>query len=72
MNYIKHTTPRLLIADEGKKIRSRSDVYMPKHKDEEGNLISEHKPYYASVIFLSEQIQTLEEINSIYVEEVVS
>lgn len=72
MNYIKHTTPRLLIADEGKKIRSRSDVYMPEHKDEEGNLISEHKPYYASVIFPSEQIQTLEEINSIYVEEVVS
>lgn len=69
MNYIKHTTPRLLIADEGKKIRSRSDVYMPEHKDEEGNLISEHKPYYASVIFLSEQIQTIEDINSIYVEE---
>lgn len=42
------------------------------YKDEEGNLISEHKPYYSSVIFLSEQIQTLEEINNIYVEEVVS
>lgn len=58
MNYIKHTTPRLLIADEGKKIRSRSDEYTP-----------EHKPYYASVIFLGEQIQTLEDINNIYVEE---
>lgn len=69
MNYIKHTTPRLLIADEGKKIRSRSDEYTPEHKDEEGNLISEHKPYYSSVIFLSEQIQTLEDINNIYVEE---
>ena len=69
MNYIKHTTPRLLIADEGKKIRSRSDVYMPEHKDEEGNLIPEHKPYYASVIFLGKQIQTLEDINNIYVEE---
>lgn len=69
MNYIKHTVPRLLIADEGKKIRSRSDEYMPEHRDEEGNLISEHKPYYASVIFLGEQIQTLEDINSIYVEE---
>lgn len=42
------------------------------HKDEERNLIPEHKPYYSSVIFLGEQIQTLEEINSIYVEEVVS
>ena len=72
MNYIKHTTPRLLIADEGKKIRSRSDEYIPEHKDEEGNLISEHKPYYSSVIFLGEQIQTFEDINNIYVEEVVS
>ena len=69
MNYIKHTTPRLLIADEGKKIRSRSDEYMPEYKDKEGNLIPEHKPYYSSVIFLSEQIQTLEDINNIYVEE---
>lgn len=71
MNYVKHTTPRLLIADDGKKIRSRSDEYTPEHKDEEGNLISEHKPYYASVIFLGEQIQTLADINSIYVEEEV-
>ena len=72
MNYIKHTTPRLLIADEGKKIRSRSDEYIAEHKDEEGNLISEHKPYYSSVIFLGKQIQTLEDINNIYIEEVVS
>lgn len=72
MNYIKHTTPRLLIADEGKKIRSRSDVYMPEQKDEDGNVIvDEHKPYYSSVIFLGEQIQTLEQINSIYIEEVI-
>ena len=69
MKLINYTNPKILIADEGKKIRSRSDVYMPEHKDKEGNLIPEHKPYYSSVIFLSEQIQTLEDINNIYVEE---
>lgn len=72
MNLIKHTTPRLLIADEGKMIRSKSDIYEPEHKDENGNIIAEHKPYYASVIFLSDQIENLEQINELYVEEVKS
>ena len=39
------------------------------HYDEEGNLVPEHKPYYSSVIFLGEQINSLEECKELYVEE---
>lgn len=33
--------------------------------------ITEHKPYYSSVIFLGEQINTLEKAKELYVEEEV-
>lgn len=70
MQLINYTNPRLLIADEGKQIRSKNDVYVPAKYDEEGNLIEEeHNPYYATVIFPGVQIQTLEQAEEIYVEE---
>ena len=38
--------------------------------DEQGNIIEpEHLPYYTSVIFLGEQINSLEECEELYVEE---
>ena len=41
MQYIGHSKPKLLIADEGKKIRNINDLYIPAEYDEEGNLIKE-------------------------------
>ena len=54
MKIINYTKPRLLIAEE---------------KDETGNVIKEeHKPYLTNLIFLGEQITTLEEAQEIYEE----
>ena len=72
MVLINHTNPRLLLADEGKHIRSINDIYVPAKYDEQGNLIEEeHKPYYATVIFVGVQVQTLEQAQEIYIEEEV-
>ena len=40
MQYVGHSKPKLLIADEGKKIRNINDLYIPAEYDEEGNLNS--------------------------------
>ncbi len=69
MKAILYTKPKLLIADEGKMLRAINDVYEAEHTDEQGNLISEHKPYYSSIIFLGDQINSLEECEKLYVEE---
>ena len=70
MQYVGHSKPKLLIADEGKKIRNINDLYIPAEYDEEGNLIKEeHLPYYSTIIFLAEQIDSLEKCKELYVEE---
>ena len=70
MQYIGYTKPKILLADEGKMIRDINDIYVPAKYDENGLLIEEeHKPYYTSVIFVGEQINSLEECKKIYVEE---
>lgn len=70
MQFINHTNPKLLIAEEGKKIRSINDIYAPEEKDEQGNVTSpEHIPYYSTLIFLGSQIETLEQAKEIYIEE---
>jgi hypothetical protein len=70
MQLINYTTPRLLIADEGKHFRDKNDVYVPEHMDEEtGELIPAHYPYYMTMCFPGVQIQTLEDALEIYVEE---
>ena len=69
MELITRTKPNLLIADEGKYIRSRNDIYIPAKYDEQGNLIEEEKiPYYSTLIFLADNIDT-SKINELYVEE---
>ena len=68
MELITRTKPNLLIADEGKLLRDINDVYVAEHYDEEGNLIPQKKPYYASIIFLADNIDT-SKINELYVEE---
>lgn len=69
MKFLNYTKPRLLVADEGKHIRSKTDVYVAEHIDEDGNVVPEHTPHYSTVIFLGSQIQTLEEVENLYIEE---
>lgn len=69
MKLINYTNPRLLVADEGKHIRDVNDIYIAEHEDENGVIISEHYPYYATVIFPGIQIQTLEQVKELYIEE---
>lgn len=69
MKYIGYTKPKLLIADEGKHIRSIDDVYTPAKYNEQGELIEpEHLPYYTSVIFLADNFDE-SKLNELYVEE---
>lgn len=69
MKLINHTTPRILIADEGKHFRAINDVYEEAHIDEDGNEIEEHFPYYMTMCFPGSQIQTLEQAEELYIEE---
>lgn len=69
MTYIGHTTPKILIADEGKHIRDINDVYTSAEYDKEGNIIQEeHLPYYSTIIFLADNINK-DNIEKLYVEE---
>lgn len=54
---------KILIADENKHIRDIKDVYTPATKTEE-----EHKPYYATIIFLADNFDE-NKLNDLYVEE---
>lgn len=54
---------KILIADENKQIRDVNDVYVPATETEE-----EHKPYYASIIFLADNFED-SKLNELYVEE---
>lgn len=70
MQLIKREKLRLLLADEGKHIRSINDVYTPEHIDTKtGDIIPEHFPYYSEMIFLGEQVKE-KDINKMYVEEI--
>lgn len=63
MIYIGHSKPKLLIADEGFKLRDKNDVYVKATEQE-----PEHIPYYTDVIFLADNM-TREEARNQYVEE---
>lgn len=68
MFLLKHTTPKMVVADEGKHIRGINDVYVPEHTDEEGNVVEEYVPYYTTVIFVPDSY-TEAQMNEDYVEE---
>ena len=70
MQLINWTKPKMIISDEGKHIRDKQDVYVPEHKDEEGNLIPEHFPYYSTTIFVPDDF-TEEQMNELYIEETI-
>ena len=68
MKFFSYTKPRMIVADEGKQIRNKDDVYVAEHIDEEGNKVEEHIPYYSTTIFVPDSF-TEEEMNELYVEE---
>lgn len=73
MQLISYTKPRVLIADKGKHMRDKNDIYTPAKYDEDGKLIEEeHFPYYSTLIFPAEQLDTLEKCEEIYIEEEIT
>jgi hypothetical protein len=63
MEIRKYGEKKILIADENKQIRDINDVYTPATETEE-----EHKPYYASIIFLADNFED-SKLNELYIEE---
>ena len=70
MTLFNYTQPKMIVTDMGKQIRSKTDVYIPEHKDEEGNIVPEHFPHYSTTIFVPENF-TIDMMNELYVEEVI-
>ena len=68
MELIPHTVPKMVISAPGKLIRSKDDVYVPEHTDEEGNIVPEHIPYCTTTVFVPDSF-TEEQMNELYVEE---
>lgn len=68
MKLINETKPKMIVAEEGKHIRSINDVYKEEYTDEDGVLMEEHYPYYTTTIFVPDTF-TEELMNELYVEE---
>ena len=67
MKLFNYTKPKMIVADEGKQIRDKNDVYKEAHY-ENGVLVPENIPYYATTIFVPDDF-TEEQMNELYVEE---
>ena len=63
-----YTKPKMIVAEKGKYIREKQDVYKEAYIDENGNEIPEHFPYYTTTIFVPDSF-TEEQMNEQYVEE---
>lgn len=68
MKLFTYTKPKMIVADEGKLIRSVDDVYEAEHYDNEGNLIPEHFPHYFTTAFVPDAF-TETMMTELYVEE---
>lgn len=68
MFFFDYTRPKMAVAEQGKHIRERKDVYVPEYIDEDGNVVPEHFPYYTTTIFVPD-IYTKEKIEEEYIEE---
>ena len=68
MKFFSYTKPRMIVADEGKKIRSKEDVHVTEHFDGEGNTVEEHFLNYYTTIFVPDSF-TEAQMNELYVEE---
>ena len=68
MQVILHTTPAMVIAGKGKKLRDKNDEYKEAYTDEEGIEHEEYFPHYTDVVFIPGSL-TEEEVKELYVEE---
>jgi hypothetical protein len=68
MKFFDYTKPKMIVADEGKHIRSANDIYVEEHTDENGNIVEEHVPYYATTVFVPDSF-TEKQALELYVEE---
>lgn len=62
MRLFSYTKPSMIVADEGKQIRDKNDVYFV---DENGN---EHFPHYVTTVFVPDSF-TEEMMYDLYIEE---
>lgn len=62
MQFIKHTFPKMIISDEGKQIKAKSDIY---YVDENGE---EHFPHYSTIIFVPNTFDE-SQLYELYIEE---
>lgn len=70
MKFFNYTKPKMIVADEGKQIRAKNDVYQSAGFDEEGNEILEHFPHYATTIFVPDSF-TEKDMLEQYIEETI-
>ena len=63
MRLFTYTKPKMIVADEGKHIRDKNDIY---YVDEETG--EEHFPNYSTTIFVPDSF-TEEQMYELYVEE---
>lgn len=68
MLFFYYTKPKMIVAEQGKHIREKNDVYVAEHTDEEGNVVPEHMPHYSTTIFVPDTF-TEEQMKEQYVEE---
>ncbi len=68
MKLFSYTKPKMIVADEGKHIRDINDVYVAEHTNENGELVPEHIPHYATTIFVPDDFKE-EQMTELYVEE---
>lgn len=68
MMYFNWTKPKMIVAEQGKQVRDKNDVYVAEYIDEEGNKVEEHIPHYSTTIFVPDSF-TEEQMNELYVEE---
>lgn len=70
MTLFDYTNPHMIVADKNKHIRDKEDIYIPEHIDEEiGEVIPEHLPYYATIIFVPNDFKESDMYEK-YIEEI--
>ena len=70
MIFFNYTKPKMIVADEGKQIRVKNDIYQPATVDEYGHEIPEHFPHYATIIFVPDNFAE-KDMMELYVEETI-
>lgn len=68
MTLIKENRFNKLVADDGKHIRAKKDVYIPAYYDEEGNYIEEYIPNYFTEAYVPKKVTEINMYNK-YIEE---